>query len=73
MKDVYHLPEKWLSTSIAPEGVDLEVGVAGKNGEVVTLIFPVQRKTASWVDAVTKNPVDISPTLWRNWSNDRNS
>ena len=61
-------PDKWLLVSIAPPDMNLEVGVMDKRGDVVALVFPVRRRGTDWVDAVTKNRIDIMPTHWRKWT-----
>lgn len=70
MAHVYSLPEKWLPIAIAPSGIDLEVGVM-ENGEVHALVFPVHKAGTSWVDASTKERIDIQPTHWRKWADIR--
>jgi hypothetical protein len=70
MVEIHALPEKWLPISIAPSDSDLEVCVIDK-GEVYALIFPCRKDGAAWVDASTKQPVDIQPTHWRLWSDGR--
>ena len=66
---VYSLPEKWLPVSIAPPDTDLEVGAMDK-GCVHALIFPVHKSGTYWVDASTKERIDIRPTHWRKWTDD---
>ena len=70
MAPVYSLPEKWLPIAIAPSGADLEVGVM-ENGDVHALVFPVHKSGLSWVNASTKERVDIQPTHWRQWTDRR--
>ena len=67
---VYLLPEKWLPVSIAPFDTDLEVGAMDK-GSVHALIFPVRKNGTDWVDASTKERIDIQPTHWRKWTDHR--
>jgi len=67
MSSVYSLPEKWLPIAIAPSGTDLEVGVM-ENGDVHALVFPVHKIGLAWVNASTKDHVDIQPTHWRKWT-----
>jgi len=31
------------------------------------LVFPVHKNGAEWVDALTKEDVNIQPTHWRKW------
>jgi hypothetical protein len=71
MARVHAMPEKWLPVSIAPSDTDLEVSVMDKNG-IHALIFPTRKVGANWVDASTKRRIDIEPTHWRVWSENRN-
>ena len=70
MVEVHRLPEKWLPVSSAPADRDLEVCVIDKLG-VHALIFPCRKDGTDWVDAVTKKWIDIQPTHWRAWTEDR--
>jgi len=36
--------------------------------DVHALVFPVRKSGTNWVDAHTKEDVDIEPTHWRLWS-----
>ena len=38
--------------------------------EIHALVFPV-RKGTDWVDAQTKKRIDIAPTHWRKWNDNR--
>jgi hypothetical protein len=67
---VHPLPEKWLPVSIAPSDIDLEVCVMDRSG-VHALIFPVRKGNPDWVDAQTKKRIDIVPTHWRKWNDNR--
>ena len=69
---VYHLPSKWLPIATAPSGSDLEVCVIDKKG-THSLVFPCRKKETEWVDALTKQRIDIRPTHWRLWSDGRRS
>ncbi|MBZ0147286.1 MAG: hypothetical protein K8F62_07035 [Pseudorhodoplanes sp.] len=68
--ELYSLPEKWLPVSIAPADADLEVCVIDRSG-THALVFPVRKNGFEWVDASTKKRVDIHPTHWRMWREDR--
>ena len=70
MADVHPLPEKWLPVSIAPPDIDLEVCVMDRSG-IHALIFPVRRNKTDWVDVKTKKRIDIVPTHWRKWNDNR--
>lgn len=63
-------PDKWLPVSIAPFDKDLEVAVLDQRG-VHALIFPCRRTTTGWADATSKRRLDIEPTHWREWVEQR--
>jgi hypothetical protein len=71
MSDVHRLPEKWLPVSIAPADINLEVGVMDNRGDIIALVFPVRKREAQWIDAVSKKAIDIGPTHWRAWRDAR--
>jgi len=63
-------PRKWLPVSIPPPDGDLEVCVI-EQGEVHALIYACRKSEAGWVHAVTNSRIDIRPTHWRLWGEDR--
>jgi hypothetical protein len=70
MAEIHAMPEKWLPVSIAPADVDLEVCVIDKS-DTHALVFPVRKSGNDWVDASTKKRIDIVPTHWRKWDENR--
>jgi hypothetical protein len=70
MARIHSLPDKWLPVSIAPPDVDLEVCVMSHH-EVHALVFPCRKSGTEWVDPSTKKRLDIQPTHWRKWIEDR--
>jgi hypothetical protein len=56
----------WLVISTAPFDRDLQLSVI-ENGEVYSLAFPCRKTQFGWVDALTKRPVLVDPTHWREW------
>ena len=70
MAQVHPLPDKWLPISIAPLGVDLELCVMDFLG-THALVFPCHKNGTGWVDASTKKRIDIEPTHWRVWNENR--
>ena len=70
MARVHALPDKWLPVSIAPSEIDLEVCVMDGH-ETHALIFPCRKNGIEWVDAATKKAIDILPTHWRKWDENR--
>jgi len=70
MPNVHRLPDNWLPVAIAPSDADLEVCVLDERG-LHALIFPVHRRGIDWVDAVTKKRIEVAPTHWRKWNENR--
>ena len=70
MARIYAMLTRWLPISIAPPGQDLEVCVMDR-GQAHALIFPCHKDGESWIDASTKKRIDIEPTHWRFWADDR--
>jgi len=62
--------DKWLPVSIAPFDADLEVCVMDAR-EVHALVFPCRRTATGWVDGTTQKRLDIEPTHWRKWIENR--
>ena len=61
-----HLPMEWQPITSAPFDRDLELAVI-EAGEVSALVFPCRRVLRGWVKSVTKAPVNVHPTHWRDW------
>jgi hypothetical protein len=70
MAKIHRLPDKWLPVSIAPSDSDLEVCVIDRHG-IHALVFPCRKKGTGWADAATSKWIDIQPTHWRVWREDR--
>ena len=60
----------WLPVSSAPFDRDLELAVIDRNGPH-TPAFPCRRILGSWINAETKEGIDVRPTHWREWTPDR--
>lgn len=58
---------EWQPTSSAPFDRDLELAVFDTAGQVHALVFPCRRILGSWINAETKERVDVHPTHWREW------
>jgi len=58
---------EWKPISSAPFDRDLELAVFDTGGEVHALVFPCRSVLSSWIDAETKQRIDVSPTHWREW------
>ena len=70
MAIIYKIPEKWLPVSVAPADRDLEVCVIDKQG-IHALVFACRHRGTDWVDPSTQKRIDIKPTHWRIWTEDR--
>ena len=56
----------WQSISTAPFASDLELAVIDDDGPHA-LIFPCRRILSGWMNAETKERLDVRPTHWRQW------
>ena len=56
----------WQPILTAPFGRDLEVAVINYDG-THPLAFPARRILGSWIDAETKERIEVHPTHWREW------
>ena len=56
----------WKYISTAPYERDLELAVIDNDGPHV-LVFPCRRILRGWMNAQTKERLDVSPTHWREW------
>ena len=62
----------WQDISKAPTDRDLELAVIDRDGEH-TLTFPCRRVAGGWVNARSKERVDVRPSHWREWPQARQS
>jgi len=56
----------WQPISTAPFGRDLELAVIEGDGPHA-LAFPCRRAFDGWVNAETKQRIDVHPSHWRQW------
>src|SRR5689334_18086763 len=61
-----HVGSMWQPAETAPFDRELELAVIDPL-EVHALIFPCRRVAGGWVNATTKEGVEIHPTHWRDW------
>jgi hypothetical protein len=57
---------EWQRILTAPFDRDLELAVINYGG-VHALVFPCRRILGGWIDAVTKERIDVKPSHWREW------
>ncbi len=57
----------WQLASNAPFDCDLELAVIDEDGQHA-LVFPCRRVLAGWINASTKERLDVRPTHWRPWA-----
>ena len=60
----------WQTASNAPFDCDLELAVIDADGQHA-LVFPCRRISAGWINASTKERLDVRPTHWRPWADKR--
>jgi len=56
----------WWEISTAPFDQDLELAVIDTDGPH-SLVFPCRRILGGWMNAKTKERLDVRPTHWRTW------
>lgn len=65
---LFSLVLSWQPIATAPFDRDLELAVFGKAGShAVAFPFPCRRMLRGWLNAETKEPIEIRPTHWREW------
>jgi hypothetical protein len=57
---------EWKLISSAPFDRDVELAVIDENG-IRALALPCQRILGGWIDAKTKQRIEVEPTHWRDW------
>jgi hypothetical protein len=70
MVEIHRSSGEWLPISVAPSEGDLEVCVIDRRG-THALVFPCRKNGNGWVDPSTKLLIEIQPTHWRPWGEDR--
>ena len=56
----------WQPIADAPFDRELELAVLDRKG-AHALIFPCRRTLGGWVNAKSKQRIDVNPTHWREW------
>jgi hypothetical protein len=64
----YTLFRVWQPISNAPFDRDLELAVLDRDGPHA-LVFACRRILSGWVNAETKQRIDVRATHWRAWGN----
>lgn len=60
----------WKEISTAPFDRDLELAVIDKDG-THALVFACRRVLGGWIDAGTGRRIEVDPSHWREWRQDR--
>jgi hypothetical protein len=60
----------WESIASAPLDGDLEIAVIDDDGQHA-LVFPCRRVADGWMNALTRERLDVHPTHWRPWRANR--
>lgn len=60
----------WQPISSAPFGRDIELAVVDQDG-THALVFACQRIVGGWMNSTTKERLDVRPTHWREWTEER--
>lgn len=63
-------PDTWLPVSIVPTGRPVEVAVVAAGG-FQALVVACCWTGQAWTGALTRKKLDIAPTHWRPWCDDR--
>jgi hypothetical protein len=58
---------EWFTASSAPFDRDIELSVIDRDGPN-SLGFPCRRILGGWINAGTKEKIDVRPTHWREWT-----
>ena len=56
----------WQQIASAPFDIDIELAVIDSGGPHA-LVFPCRRILGGWMNAETKERLDVRPTHWRRW------
>jgi len=56
----------WQPISTAPFDRDLELAVLDRDGPH-SLVFACRRILSGWINAESKQRIDVRPTHWRDW------
>jgi hypothetical protein len=59
-----------MSEKAIPTNRDLMLAVADRDG-LVALEFPCRWVNGCWIDTTTRRLVDVHPTHWRDWLQDK--
>jgi hypothetical protein len=61
-----YLSNVWHPISNAPFDRDVELAVLDRDGSHA-LVFACRRIPSGWINAETKQRIDVHPTHWREW------
>jgi hypothetical protein len=61
-----YVGDVWQPISSAPFDRDLELAVIDRDGPHA-LVFACRRVPSGWINAESKQRIDVRPTHWRDW------
>ena len=61
---------EWKPITSAPFDRDLEVAVIDYDG-THSVVFACRRVLHGWIKAATRQPIELRPTHWREWQDQR--
>ena len=62
----------WEPAAKAPFDCELELAVIDRDG-AHALVFPCRRILNGWMNAETRERIDVRPTHWRVWAAERSA
>jgi hypothetical protein len=62
--------ENWQPITTAPFDCDLELAVVDGQGRY-PVVFACRRILGGWINAGTKERIDLHPTHWREWTSEQ--
>jgi len=69
-RQTIQIAEMWEPIASAPSDGDLELAVLDRDGHHA-LVFPCRRMADGWMNALTRERLDVHPTHWRAWRGKR--
>lgn len=64
---LHFYPMQWEPVATTPSDCELELAVIDRDGPHA-LAFACRRVVGGWINAKTKQTIDVRPTHWREWN-----